>query len=72
MADFNIRVNCIAPRPIRTDLLRGISDAQIENITSQQVLPKQFQKSDVCDSVELLIDEKAASLSGQLLNIGGV
>lgn len=72
MADFNVRVNCIAPGPIRTDLLRGITDTQIEKITSQQVIPKQFQKSDVCDLVELLLDEKAASLSGQVLNIGGV
>ena len=72
MADFNVRVNCIAPGPIRTDLLRGITDTQIEKITSQQVIPKRFQKSDVCDLVELLIDEKAASLSGQVLNVGGV
>ena len=72
MADFNVRVNCIAPGPIRTGLLRGITDAQIEKITSQQVIPKQFQKSDVCDLVELLLDEKAASLSGQVLNVGGV
>ena len=72
MADFNVRVNCIAPGPIRTDLLKGITDTQIEQITSQQVIPKQFKKSDVCDLVELLIDEKAASLSGQVLNVGGV
>ena len=37
MADFNVRVNCIAPGPIRTDLLRGITDTQIDKITSQQV-----------------------------------
>jgi 3-oxoacyl-[acyl-carrier protein] reductase len=72
MADFNVRVNCIAPGPIRTDLLRGITDSQIEKITSQQIIPKQFQKSDVCDLVELLLDEKSASLSGQVLNLGGV
>jgi len=72
MTDFNVRVNCIAPGPIRTDLLRGITDTQIEKIISQQVIPKQFKKSDVCDLVELLIDEKAASLSGQVLNVGGV
>ena len=72
MADFNVRVNCIAPGPIRTDLLRGITDSQIEKITSQQIIPKQFQKSDVCDLVELLLDEKSASLSGQVLNVGGV
>ena len=72
MADFNVRVNCIAPGPIRTDLLRGITDKQIEKITSQQVIQKQFQKSDVCDLVELLLDEKATSLSGQVLNLGGI
>jgi len=72
MADFNIRVNCIAPGPIQTDLLKGITDTQIEKITSQQIIPKQFQKSDVCDLIELLIDERARSLSGQVLNIGGV
>jgi len=72
MADFNVRVNCIAPGPVRTDLLRGITDAQIEKITSQQVIQKQFQKSDVCDLVELLLDEKSTSLSGQVLNVGGV
>lgn len=72
MADFNIRVNCIAPGPIRTDLLKGITDNQIEKIISQQIITKQFNKSDVCNLVELLIDEKASSLSGQVLNIGGV
>lgn len=72
MADFNVKVNCIAPGPIRTDLLSGISDLQIDKIVSQQVIPNQFEKSDVCDLVELLLDVKAASLSGQVLNIGGV
>lgn len=72
MSDFNIRVNCIAPGPIRTDLLRGITDTQIDNITSQQIIQKRFKKEDVCDLVELLLDDKASSLSGQVLNIGGV
>jgi 3-oxoacyl-[acyl-carrier protein] reductase len=72
VSDFNVRVNCIAPGPISTDLLRGITETQIEKITSQQVIQKQFQKSDICDLVELLLDEKATSLSGQVLNVGGV
>ena len=72
MADFNVRVNCIAPGPIRTDLLNGITDSQIKKIISQQIITKQFHKSDVCDLVELLIDNRASSLSGQIFNIGGV
>ena len=72
MADFNIRVNCIAPGPISTDLLKGISDKQIENITSQQIIQKKFEKSDICDLVELLIDCRASSISGQIINVGGI
>ena len=71
VADFNLRVNCIAPGPIRTDLLNGVTNAQIENIISQQVITKIFQKSDICDLVELLLDDRASSLSGQVLNVGG-
>ena len=70
-ADFNVRVNCIAPGPINTDLLKGVSSEQINRIVSQQVIPKQFIPSDVCDLVELLLDNKSASLSGQVLNVGG-
>ena len=72
MADFNIRVNCIAPGPIETDLLKGITDKQITKITSQQIITKQFEKSDICDVVELLLDDKTCSLSGQVLHVGGV
>lgn len=72
MADFNISVNCIAPGPIKTDLLRGITDKQIEKITDQQIISKQFNKEDVCDLVELLLDKKSASLSGQVFSVGGV
>lgn len=71
-SDFNIRVNCIAPGPINTDLLKGITEMQIKKITSQQIINKQFEKSDICDLVELLLDKKASSLSGQVLNVGGV
>tara|TARA_B100001057_G_scaffold501091_1_gene620431 strand:- start:9853 stop:10530 length:678 start_codon:yes stop_codon:yes gene_type:complete len=72
IADYNVRVNCIAPGPIKTDMLKGLKNSQIERIISQQIISKQFHKSDICDLVELLIDKKASSLSGQILNVGGV
>ena len=72
MSDFNIRVNCIAPGPINTDLLKGITTKQIKKIISNQIITKQFEKSDVCDLVEILLDKKSSSLSGITLNVGGV
>lgn len=71
MADFHIRVNCIAPGPIATDLLKGVSGSQIQRIVEQQIMPKQFAADDVCDLVQLLLDPKAGSLSGQVFAVGG-
>jgi len=72
MADFNINVNCIAPGPINTELLKGISQDQKNKIISQQIIQKQFTPNHVSDLVEILLDSKSNSLSGQVLHVGGV
>ena len=71
VSDFGITVNCVAPGPINTDLLRGVSEDQIAKIVSQQIIRKQFTPEDVCDVVELLLDEKSNSISGQVMHVGG-
>ncbi len=71
MSDFNVRVNCIAPGPINTDLLKGVNEASIKKIVLQQIIQRQFLPSDVCDLVELLLDKRSLSLSGQVLKVGG-
>jgi 3-oxoacyl-[acyl-carrier protein] reductase len=72
MADFNVNINCIAPGPIDTELLQGITSTQKDKIVSQQIIPKQFTPNDVSDLVEILLDRKSQSLSGQVLHVGGV
>ena len=71
MADFDIRVNCIAPGPIKTDLIKGVSDEQIDAIVAQQILPKLFLPDDVADLCEFLLGPQSQSLSGQVLKVGG-
>ena len=72
MADFNIKVNCISPGPINTELIKGVSKSNIEKIISRQIIQKQFEKDDICDLVEVLLDDKTSSISGQILHVGGV
>lgn len=72
MADFNITVNCIAPGPIETDLLKGVSTAQIDKLVAQQIIQKRYTPDAVADLVEILLDPRSASLSGQVLHVGGV
>lgn len=71
MADFNVNVNCIAPGPIDTALLKGITSTQIGKVVAQQIIPKQFTPDAVSDLVEILLDERSRSLSGQVLHVGG-
>jgi 3-oxoacyl-[acyl-carrier protein] reductase len=70
-SDFGITANCIAPGPIDTSLLKGVSAAQIAAIVSRQIIPRQFTVESVCDVVELLLDARSASITGQVLHIGG-
>jgi 3-oxoacyl-[acyl-carrier protein] reductase len=72
VADFNVNVNCIAPGPINTNLLKGVTATQIQNIVSQQIIPRQFTADAVSDLVELLLDARSRSLSGEVLHVGGV
>lgn len=72
MAAFNVNVNCIAPGPIDTDLLRGISSNQVDAIVSQQIIQKKFTPEVIADLVEMLLEQRASSLSGQILHVGGV
>lgn len=72
MSDFNVRVNCIAPGPINTNLIRGVERDLIEKIISNQIIQKQFKANDVSDLVELLLNSKAKSISGQVLSVGGI
>jgi 3-oxoacyl-[acyl-carrier protein] reductase len=72
MSDFNVNVNCIAPGPIATDLLRGVSSAQIQAIVSRQIIARQFTPDAVCDLVELLLSPNSRALSGEVLHVGGV
>jgi len=72
LSRFNINVNCIAPGPIQTDLLKGISSKQILSIVNSQVIQRQFEISDVADIVEILLDDRAKTITGQVIHVGGV
>ena len=72
ISKFNVRVNCIAPGPIQTELLRGVTEDQINKIVKAQIIRNKFEKDDVVDLVDLLLDPKAKTLTGQVFHIGGV
>jgi 3-oxoacyl-[acyl-carrier protein] reductase len=71
LSPFNITVNCIAPGPIKTDLIRGITDKQIKNITDQQIFNKTMEPKDIIDIVKLILSQDSKHISGQSFAVGG-
>jgi len=72
LAPFNVTVNCIAPGPIKTNLLKGISDAQIRNIVNNQIISQIMQPSAITEMVALLLRDESRNITGEVINVGGI
>ena len=72
LAPFNITVNCIAPGPIKTNLLKGISDVQIQKIIDYQTIKKSMKPAVITDMVTLLLRDESRNITGEVINVGGV
>jgi 3-oxoacyl-[acyl-carrier protein] reductase len=74
LRETSIRPNCIAPGMIRTEMTKHFSEQtfnQILYFSGQTLSSKTFTTEDICDVVDMLIDEKSNSLTGQTFHIGG-
>ena len=71
LAPFNITVNCIAPGPVKTNLLKGISDKQIGELACHQIIKNIMNPADIVDVVLLLLSPNSSKITGQVLNVGG-
>lgn len=71
VAPLNITINCIAPGPIKTNLLKGISEKKIEEIVKRQIIKKIQTPLSVCEIVDLILDDKARNITGQVFHVGG-
>lgn len=72
MSGHGIRINCISPGPVDTALLKGVTEVQKASVIKNQIIQKKFTPSDICDLTEFLLSGKSASLSGEVLHVGGV
>ena len=72
LSHTNIRANCIAPGPIMTDLTRKQLINGDQSAVSSQIIKRLFDLDDVANLVELLMDKRSSSLTGQVLHVGGL
>lgn len=67
----NIRVNCIAPGVIETDMMSGFSDEDKERLCEDTPLCRLGKPSDVASLAAFLASDKAEFITGQVLGVDG-
>jgi 3-oxoacyl-[acyl-carrier protein] reductase len=71
VAKLSIRVNCVAPGYIETDMTGRMPEKHLDEIKKMIPLQRFGSPKDVADTVSFLISEKAAYITGQVFTVDG-
>ena len=66
-----IRVNCIAPGVIETDMMSGFSDDDKDKLREETPLCRLGKPSDVAELAAFLCSDKAEFVTGQVIGVDG-
>jgi 3-oxoacyl-[acyl-carrier protein] reductase len=67
----NIRVNCVAPGVIRTDMTADLDDPAMEELKSETPLMRLGSPEEAAEAILFLASQKAGFITGQVLSVGG-
>ena len=66
-----IRVNCIAPGPILTDMLTGLAHVDLDSLAEEVPLGRIGQPEDVAELVSFLASDRSSYVTGQIIGCDG-
>ncbi len=71
LAPTNIRVNCVAPGVIQTDMLAALPPEVLPQLVQETPLRRLGTPEDIAAAVSFLADERASFITGQVLTSDG-
>ena len=71
MGGAGIRVNCVCPGVIDTDMIAGFDQQAIDELAEETPLGRIGKPEDVAKTVAFLAGEQAAFVTGQVLGVNG-
>jgi 3-oxoacyl-[acyl-carrier protein] reductase len=71
VAPYNIRVNCVAPGFIATDITRSMKEDLKEKFTETIPFKRFGQGDDVAKTVLFLLSDRAGYITGQVIKVDG-
>ena len=66
-----IRVNCLAPGAIDTDMLSGFTKAEVEALAGRSLLKRIGRPEETAGAAAFLLDDRSSYITGQVLNVDG-
>lgn len=71
LAPSHIRVNCVAPGVIETDMVKGLGEETVASLVDQTPAGRLGSPEDVAKAVAFLLREDADFITGQVLTVDG-
>ena len=71
LAPSHIRVNCVAPGVINTDMVQVLGEETLADLARETPLGRLGTPEDIANAVAFLADERASFLTGQVLTADG-
>ncbi len=72
LASYNITVNAVGPSPVRTDLIRSISEKKIDSLLNRQAIRRFTEFKDIANVIDFFIQPESDFITGQVLFMGGI
>lgn len=71
LGPLGITVNAVGPTPIRTDLLKGISEEKLDALIARQAIPRWGTLADVINVIDFFVRPESDFVTGQVVYLGG-
>lgn len=72
LAKFKIRVNAIGPNPIKTDLIKNVSEEKMKSLINSQAIKEYSTWKDVANVIDFFISPDSKMITGQVIYLGGI
>ncbi|WP_434309621.1 SDR family NAD(P)-dependent oxidoreductase [Hominifimenecus sp. rT4P-3] len=71
MADYGIRVNAIAPGPVRTDMIEILEQKMGDNLLMHTAMGRLAEPEEIAETALFLASSKSSFINGQIIRIDG-
>ena len=71
LAARNVRVNCVAPGMIETDMSKNVRELAGDEITARIPMKRFGTTKDIANAVVFLASEQASYITGSIIHVDG-